>query len=329
MIKPLVTYLFGAGASANKLPPIAKLPEELLEFQKGLNAATVIEKHESSRLELINDIEAILAELIADPPQGKNLFPSIDELAREKWRRKSQHYEKLKTVLSLFFTYKQRDNEVDLRYKTFWNRVLEQPSTPPRNLKCLTWNYDKQLERAFALTNSTDYHTGLGVLSKNIYPRLSNLHASFMPTAEGTTVFKMNGTASVYHSRTGEEAVFELGNPYDDLCDKYLGCKKFYRSAVSFGWDSEDVGLGFEGTLNLAIQATKDSRVLIIIGYSLPHYNRSIDRALVHSMSKLERVIIQDPNSDDLRDVFTRDFGFQNVITVRKHDQFEIPFELM
>ena len=44
-----------------------------------------------------------------------------------------------------------------------------------------------------------------------------------------------------------------------------------------------------------------DARILVIIGYTFPFFNREIDREIFSNMPNLEKIYVQDPNADKVK----------------------------
>jgi hypothetical protein len=79
------------------------------------------------------------------------------------------------------------------------------------------------------------------------------------------------------------------------------------------------------------IHATKNTEILVIIGYSFPFFNREVDRQILNSMLKLEKVYIQAPDATDLAERFeaVRDqIDPPKVIPYKEVGQFLLPNEL-
>jgi hypothetical protein len=67
---------------------------------------------------------------------------------------------------------------------------------------------------------------------------------------------------------------------------------KGYAPSISFAWEKNDLG-------DIIIETIKETNTLVIIGYSLPYFNRDVDRALFEAMaSSLENIFIQVPEFD-------------------------------
>ncbi len=98
---------------------------------------------------------------------------------------------------------------------------------------------------------------------------------------------------------------------------------------LSFAW--EDYEFNAPKITDKAIVATKDTEILVIIGYSFPFFNREIDRKIIGEMKSLRKVYFQDKSPDNIKLRFQaiRE-NVEGIEFVLYHDveQFLLPFEL-
>lgn len=47
-------------------------------------------------------------------------------------------------------------------------------------------------------------------------------------------------------------------------------------------------------------QITSDTEAVVVIGYSLPYFNREIDRTIFSKVPTLKTIYIQDPNPESV-----------------------------
>ncbi len=304
-----ITYLFGAGASNNSLPITKQIPNEIEKFIKelknmifmlsdsqifdGLNLQ--ISKRELQR-ELYDTLEWIKIE------SEKN--DSIDIFAKKLFtRNKKKPFIKLKAGLICFFVYLQFKNEIDNRYNKFIAEIIDKNRgiyNLPNNLKILTWNYDFQFEKAYMPYCSFDSLYDIQILL-NVQP----CEISSFSDNDRFKIFKLNGTTAtydVYYSKLNniennlnrkiDRAFIEL------LVKSYTKFTYFhdqYQPIYSFAWENNKIS---EQVIKDAISATKNTKELVVIGYSFPNLNREIDRNIIKSMEKLEKVTIQAPGDD-------------------------------
>lgn len=166
-----ITYLLGAGASANCLPIINQINsrlENLKSILSGSNVLRLIEpqvpsiKHRNPsitiREKLISEIDWLISEC------GRH--KTVDTVAKKFYLRSERHKDliKLKRVLNVYFvfeqTYKTQSQTVlelkskeipDKRYDSFIASIIGTEINNlklPNNLNIITWNYDVQFEIA-------------------------------------------------------------------------------------------------------------------------------------------------------------------------------------
>ena len=305
-----ITYLFGAGASFNALPVVADIPNRINQFIIRLeseefeldNSTTFddlsLEDPKSKRqyqLDLINSLKWLIDEC-------KN-YKSIDELALELFSNfQLLDLQKLKVTMSIFFVFEQALNKLDYRYEELFDYLNRYDN--PENVKIISWNYDYQIELAnLKYGYSDDIHhlqQYLGVVEK--------FSSIGYEDDSRKNIFKINGTVSL-HSISGSSKYFysrDISGPVDKAFIKkliwsyaavmYLNER---TSSISFSWESDVTKV-----IEQAIESTKDTDTLVVIGYSFPLVNREVDSRIIGNMSKLKRIYFQAPNADVVNDQF-------------------------
>jgi len=174
-----ITYLLGAGASADKVPILKDFTNELTHLknilfelntitfqyyqQRKTNDKVPNEILSNEKLEdstnLVKDLEFIISEL--------SKHQTVDTLAKKYFLAdKLPELTKLKIVITVFLLYKQfsfpkGDPEIpinkqnftpDQRYDSFIASIIGTKKNDyelPGNIKILSWNYDMQFELAF------------------------------------------------------------------------------------------------------------------------------------------------------------------------------------
>lgn len=142
---------------------------------------------------------------------------------------------------------------------------------------------------------------------------------------------KLNGTA-MFSTKTENELI-DPG--YCDL-ERIEKCYKddflSWKSNISFAWERNDQ------FIDTVIPLVKDAKALVVIGYSFPYVNRTIDKKIIQNMSKLRTVYIQDTAATDVKQSFETLLSFdqQNYLQTdalkiysrTSVNQFIIPNEL-
>jgi len=70
-------------------------------------------------------------------------------------------------------------------------------------------------------------------------------------------------------------------------------------SKLSFAW--EDYERPEQNIINKVTTSTKDTEVLVVIGYSFPFFNREVDRKIIGEMKNLKKVYFQDKNPHNIK----------------------------
>lgn len=323
----LVTYLFGAGASAYALPVVNQMYDSICSLRAELNATSVEDKN--ALKELTDDLDWLAEK--ANPTNNT----TIDTYAKQLYlQRKEDEYDRLRAALSVYFVLKQIKPEcLDRRYCDFWTNIItiDETSEPintmlPKDLLLLSWNYDSQVEKA--------YHR---VLNRHFqFFRVKNRQHSWLN--DYPLLIKLNGSAD-FLSESHGNALSMLYNwntqkTVEQVVNAYHGAKN--HSILSFAWESEynpDENDNFP-TLSAAQEKSSETEVLVIVGYSFPYFNRQIDRMVAgaSNMEQLKKVYFQAPKDDveniKMRFQVIRDTKNIELISITDLDQFFIPPEL-
>ena len=333
-----VTYLFGAGASIGALPILKNMPSSMAEqiiFLKNKNQTLINDTNTKiiitdEETEYISDLEWLMTNC------GKHA--SVDTFARKLFvNEKYSDFLKLKNCLSVYFLIEQLRNDIDSRYDAFLAALLETRTRMPKNIKILSWNYDMQFEMAYQLfTDELGLHNAqskLGVFHKfNDNWRAGNEFG----------IYKINGSSIAYandNSRNQYTYADTKGreltiNVLQGIFKSYIEFKKNpnkYINGLSFAWEKENNLINGNDIVSIAKKQTIDTNVLIIIGYSIPFFNRQIDRDLIRNMAKLRKVYFQSKEPLALIERFFSirdDIDKSNLIPIEDCNQFYIPNEL-
>jgi hypothetical protein len=334
------TYLFGAGASIYALPILNGMPQrmdEQIDFIKH-KAENIL-----SPLNLENDKYTIPEELIylEDLEWLSNKsrqHASVDTFAR-KLHLNSHKSDllKLKNCLSVFFLLEQLRKPVDPRYDTFFATLLETKHEMPKGLNIISWNYDMQFELAYqAFTDEKDLYTAqdnLGVFLK---------FKDNWRVTERFGIYKLNGSSVAYTSNNaklvkvyskapiGKISIETLQEIFQSYCF-FKNNPKEYDLGLSFAWEDENTNFGRKDIVTVTKEKTIDTQILVVVGYSIPFFNRQIDRGIIKNMTKLEKVYFQSPDADALIERFTsirNDLDSTVLLPIKNCDQFHLPNEL-
>ena len=164
-------------------------------------------------------------------------------------------------------------------------------------------------------------------------------------------IFKLNGSAKALkkdHHRAYTNYLienFDLPNNEDDesrskLFDKFLSIANVVKidnmktmdenltTAISFAWEHR-TNHDYYAKIHDSII---DTKILVVIGYSFPFFNRKIDKLIINDyMPHLEKVYFQAPDAENLKERFlaiTDRIQSHNLILRRDENQFTFPNEL-
>ncbi len=315
-----ITYFIGAGASFHSLPLIKTMGIRMQAFSSYLKLQRDGGK---VKKELIQPFIDELDKLIEHEKEST----SIDAYAKELTNSNQQmELHRLKMVLSSYFVFEQLikpedlvfyekdgktkvssdiqemlSNPIDKRYRTFWADYINgHSSTPAPNIKVISWNYDMQFE--FAFSRLKNYSLELTQQEIQVFPAKSKTidNGKFC-------LLKMNGTAGLF--KENGKGINKLEN-YFDLKQHHLNnfnlelllnifnqnySRVFTEPVFSFAWEANSIA---DETRKIAKEILSKTNILVIIGYSFPSFNRTIDRQLFENIESLEKVYYQAPKNE-------------------------------
>ncbi|HUX56318.1 MAG TPA: hypothetical protein VMV47_11390 [Bacteroidales bacterium] len=336
-----IVYLFGAGASAGSLPVVNNMNERIGSLVHRLSEEDLILSDDQTftgievgSFQSKREHQLTIIEGLKELESACNKHYSIDTYAKKLWIRNDLNgLKKLKALLSLFFTIEQIRNPPDPRYDFFLASLLKSLNGFPDNIRILSWNYDSQFEYAYSeFSNNTDV--------ANIKKEL-NIYEKNMPITNykenDFCIFKLNGSTDFCIKANPEPVPFYFSSKTDNKFDKntvaYITrayVSGLYSSAIdslfSFAWEEPNSEF-----IQGIIHHTFNAEVLVVIGYSFPYFNRTIDRMIIQRMKNLEKVYIQSPDAHDIIERFhsiTNDINPKNVIPKLHKDYFYLPNEL-
>lgn len=336
-----ITYLLGAGASRQKMPLAMEIPTALNALSDEINQprnmllADRFDKKESLPLSM-GEYQKKFVEDIQQVIQKSKDFSTIDTYAKSLYlQNKITDLRKLKSVLSCFFLLEQSIKGIDQRYDTFFATILRYESnkiTLP-DIKIISWNYDQQVELAYA--NITNQHNFDGILRDiQSVPRFNSItdiqHEQF-------GIVHLNGIAGMHKIHDGN--VYSLFYPnkkfsknlFEEILlfySKYINLSDSFTPLLSYAWEQSFLSSPIVKT---AAEIIRNTNILVIIGYSFPTFNRSIDKAILLELPRKAKIYIQN-SKENLSSVIDR---FSSLVIdsseprpVEDENQFFIPYEL-
>jgi len=335
-----ITYLLGAGASAQKLPVVSEMPTRIrktiakLKVRQGNASYTPLKRspipNEGSLKSLYGDLIDALEWLA----YACDAHASIDTFAK-KLTITGQYsvLRKLKITTSAYFALEQELRGFDNRYGAFFASVISASGSFPERLRILSWNYDNQLEMAYS-----GFNNGLDSVSDNALGLRMKTKFSRPRSTTGFCVVKLNGQCGFQEANglTQYNFVDNITNGSDlDSIDTVLlnyGIATYGLNVYpTLSFASEEEKNTQIRIVDTAVAETKDTNILVVIGYTFPFFNREIDRAILDSMPNLEKVYYQDPYASKLINriqAVKSETNNLEIIPYEDKDQFFLPYEL-
>lgn len=338
-----VTYLFGAGASCEALPMVRDMKERiekfLVEFSKEEYKLSIYESFDTKKS--ISAKSGVQEKFIENLILLKNeceRHTSIDTYAKKlAIRNDKASLNNLKATLSLYLMFEQCINGYDKRYDTFYASVLNPGSFAfPPNIKIISWNYDYQFEKSFSEYFMSFRHDAI-ISQLNVISKFSRNNRT---ETNKFCICKLNGTANIiedqsnfrqYEYTPSLKTEFNINIIEHALMNYEVALREGtdYRPGLSFAW--EDDNSDNDNIISKTKAATYESVVLVVIGYSFPYFNRTIDRQIIKNMVKLNKVYFQSPQANSLIERFgsiMENFPKEKLIPIADTEQFYFPDEL-
>lgn len=305
-----ITYLLGAGASYHAIPTVDSLNTRMKiflemfddytnytsldnpktfestvqkDFYQDLNMKGLMaEFKEVVELALLHrTVDTYAKKLYLKGEESKLLklksflccYFAFEQCRSERKIARGKHFERLNTDLEKLFLV-----DLDYRYDVFLASLLQSDLTLPDNIKIVSWNYDHQLELAYIDYSGNNFNSAKKRL--NIFPFVSSSEAN---------IIKLNGSADFFTNTKSKKGIpFTTGNHHTQYIEtlQFMENDSFNSSTIpnlKFAWEDD---LNPEAQLR-AIDIMNYTDELIIIGYSFPYFNRSVDKRLIQSLKSV------------------------------------------
>ncbi len=324
-----ITYFIGAGASFHSLPLIRTMNDRLRAFRTFLEIQLSDGK---LKHKFTDQFIKELGELISIELNRTSIDAYAKELSVNGSINSQMKLLRIKALLSSYIIFEQLikpddiafysddydhsilppirlvlnsdlqamiKNNIDKRYITFWGDYLtETKATLPENIKILSWNYDMQFESSYS--HVKDYSLELSQQNLQVFPSpQKNVDIT------KSCILKLNGTAGLIDDDTRKRYynLFDLReHKLMDNLDFLIELleKNYHRSfsskpLFSFAWEDEPV---VNKTRQYAKQIVEDTTILVIIGYSFPTFNKTVDRQIFSNLPKLKKIYYQAPRDE-------------------------------
>lgn len=356
-----ITYYIGAGASYNSLPLIKTMNIRMQAFstflkvnkEKGLLTHKFAEKYieeldflietekshtsidaYAKKLSISNECDAVMKlHYLKCILCGYILFEQLIKPKEITFYSDEYEYQiknspriQLENELQ-----KHLKSHIDRRYHTFWGNYLsENVETLPNNIKLISWNYDIQFESSFS--EIKNFSINLAQQKLQVFPsEIKNIDIT------KSCILKLNGTAGlfidnmnnnklIFHELRKKEFMDNMNYIISILEDNYN--RAYYEPLIAFAWENSEIVLK---TRQMAKSILENTTILIIIGYSFPDFNKSIDKKIFENISNLKKVYFQAP-LDEIDDLIDKLDGINlslrdKIVPIKKLETFHIPNE--
>jgi len=329
-----ITYLLGAGASAEALPTIKstkKKGDSIPDKEKGLPESLMIfieEYYQQWSNKTINGVNEVDEEYLKIHEKLKIIAQSCIDFGTPDLFAKflnasvpfdSESYTLLKLLMSNYFTLKQYSDSIgraaghgalDKRALTFLSTICEEGKLP-KNVNLLSWNYDEQIEISGKKINSNN----------NFITSWPNQN----PDYKGDYfLVHLNGIAGWDYDLSPKQLPREFTT--------YKNFNTVRNPLLSFAWEKKenmDLDIFFQQRLPLIEKTIRNTKILVIIGYSFPFFNRKIDKEIFKRIDPDTKIYYQDPAAEIKIPVIRKLFGIRNEIEpITYLEQYYVPFEL-
>lgn len=302
-----VIYLFGAGASAQRLPVIANMTkciERQVEWidknAGGVNDADMHQHIGKTSRALLLEYRDALKKL----PEEVAPYATIDLYAR--WLETNRDFRRLdrfKAIVITFFAIEQYIHGFDPRYEGFFGSILDHSGRKlPDDVIILTWNYDQHMAMALARAG---HHSDLAEVMQQ--HGIRTLYRLTGGQATDFRILHLNGIAG-FNARATDRPMNDYisgrdrgwGTPLDSMA-YFFGM--LYHDRFSSGEGQMLLSYSWEALAesktpwDKVTAAVKHAEELVVVGYSFPDFNRVVDLKLIASMLELKRVVVQSPPS--------------------------------
>ena len=300
-----ITYLLGAGASADCIPVIKDFRTEVAKYRERFS--TFIDDNRDYK----RDRPTLKPEL----NQFSTLIkgnPTVDILAKKFYLKKQlDELWALKKWLTIFFHYRQYFIHPDERYDKFLAAIAQENGDSielPSDVSIITWNYDLQFEICMSeyLANSNDSLSNIQSVL-NVHPQVETSIDDPFDISE-FNIIRLNNTAGIYVDSGKYKSNFEISKSrfynrtsddmmkidiqlFEKLIEEFDKSDEVKQHTFTYGWEKNPVA---SKGLEMAKRSVDNTQILVVIGYSFPSVNSKYDNIIISRMHRLQEVIIQD-----------------------------------
>lgn len=332
-----LTYIIGAGASAEALPVVSNFNERL-EMFIFLLKEYVEQDIYYELFTLMNNIKnhstvdtyakkLYLQDKSLGQPEYRRMINLISSyfifeqlkkganIAQPSNKKIKEFFDELKTDTDIHLSYV---NDLDIRYDAFFAAILKHDNKDkiivPPEINVISWNYDSQFEKAYMNYTGCKYDETLEHLN------VIGAYGRDFHNVPKSTFVKLNGMAGFVTDKLKCGELFDYSiNRLDDismtiLAETVSNKHANYETSIRYAWIKNSES---ENAILAANTILKNSDIIVVIGYSFPYFNREVDRAIFENVNvegkyefkvsgKTAKIYIQSPPSsnDQIADAF-------------------------
>jgi hypothetical protein len=262
-----------------------------------------------------------LNNLIKELNEGRH--PTIDTYAKKLaiQSNESREHPKLtwiKIIVDFYLSFHELLEGPDPRYETFFANLMGPGDRPfPKSVKFLNWNYDRAIMYSY-LNVKGEYKRellsgALKFLGKEIEQQELKLNG----------ILSFDTNSNDLSKNTKEKSLVLLG-----MLKHFRA--EMHRPEISYAWEKEKL----TDILSRVKAEYSKTDTLIVIGYSFPDSNVYIDSLILKELETLQRVVIQDPNAENIKlrlsEIFRQSNHDPKIIETRTDtSSFFIPASLL
>jgi hypothetical protein len=318
-----LTYILGAGASYQSFPIVNTFNKRFNDFIKEYDSLCVSAKEQE--FEFYKEL-LIGAEFAKKLSSEFDNHQSFDTYFKKLFhQQKNKEIKLAKKIMQLYFLWEHlkpdfvpdnsdksifhKQSKIDKRYDALIAGLLKPINIlePYCKINFISWNYDLSLISSIKnfFSPSTNWNQYLSSVKKD----------SGVWNIEGKIeVFNMNG---FFQSGFLNDGLLDFTENFYSILKKKVHSNYFDDS--SSDTDSEFIKFAWENP-NMKMEKLIKSRIsnsnnIVVIGYTFPLYNRIVDlQYLDATIFDYNKIVLQDPNAENLRTTFLEMFGFNDNI---------------
>ncbi|PKL79418.1 MAG: hypothetical protein CVV25_08210 [Ignavibacteriae bacterium HGW-Ignavibacteriae-4] len=336
-----ITYLFGAGASAETIPVVNEFPFAIERIITELNNFNYKDERNNAFDFKFQDILIVLIRELEKLKIETQNHMSIDTYAKklyvlnhDKSTQSNNEYKEFKRVftclLLLFTLFRRNISKADgnsreivdynKRYDAFIAGLINTSKELPAQVNIVSWNYDIEFEKALYQYYKDDPSLGLKNMQYiyNFSPsdKTNELNNDYLNEFK---FCKLNGNILLDYNVFNRD-LKPIDNIFTDIIDQTLTydkrleslknilhyyfdqkCNSELENLITFSWEKTPL---IDETHRIARTIFSKSDEIVVVGYSFPFFNRIVDSLLFGSLTsenRIRRIYIQDIRDNTLQ----------------------------